>query len=125
MQEFLKRKLSVVQPESDCLVRCLPALFLKTPVKVMGVSVSEVNSFRYGIYLVSYLTSLPQDVRLQAEAITLCPTTTAHRRVIDLSFKAAAYMHGDCCPLHTHALHSFIFQGIFPDLLFLLVSFKF
>lgn len=62
-------------------------------MKVIGVTVPEVNSFRYSIYLVSYLTFLPQDVLLQAKAITLCPNTTAHRQVIDLPFKAAAYMH--------------------------------
>lgn len=68
----------------------------------MGVSVSEVNSFRYSIYVVSYLTSLPQDVCLQAKAITLCPTTTAHRQVIDHHFKVAAHVRGDCHPFHTH-----------------------
>lgn len=79
----------------------------------MGVTVPEVNSFRYSIYLVSCLTFLPQDVLLQAKAITLCPNTTAHRQVIDLPFKAAAYMHGDCCRLHTHSSILLFFKQFF------------
>jgi len=91
----------------------------------MGVSVSKVNSFGYSIYLVSYLTSLLQDERLQAKAITLCPATTAHGQVIDLPFKAAAYTCGDCCPLHMHPSILLFSSQFFPDLLLLLVSFRF
>lgn len=57
--------------------------------------------------------ALPQYVCLQAEAVNLCPFTTAQWQMINILLKAVTYMHWSFFALHTYPSIPFFSKHFF------------